>query len=222
MVPALYAGVALLIDRAIRLGRDAFARQRWAMLAIAMLVLLVQLRLFSDIFARGRVQVETRRASTDKHQLDDREAVRWLRSQWKPGDVLMTTGLALPAVWWYWMIPISDEAGAGSVLPDGSPVYEAIITDCVSPQLGEVLKKHPRVLLYLGFDVIPGFDRALLSNLAQLGGMTAYREFFRLGRAAVIDLRVPASGSILRLDRTTTPEHLDAGLCVGVRRAERW
>ncbi len=39
MVPALYAGVALLIDRAIRLGSDAVARRRWALLAVASLVL---------------------------------------------------------------------------------------------------------------------------------------------------------------------------------------
>ena len=121
------------------------------------------------------------------------------------------------------MIPISDEAGAGSVLHDGSPVYEVgPTTDCPSRQLEDALKNHPRVLLYLGFDVIPGFDHVLLSNLAQLGGMTAHREFGQLGRAAVIDLRMPASGSMMQLNRTTTPEHVDPGDCVGVRRAERW
>ena len=64
MVPALYAGVALLIDRAVRLGSNAFARRRWALLAIAMLVLLVQFRLFPDIFTRGRVDLDARRGST--------------------------------------------------------------------------------------------------------------------------------------------------------------
>ena len=111
-------------------------------------------------------------------------------SQRKPGDVLISTHLALSAVWWYGMIPISDEAGAGSVLDDGSPVYEVgPTTDCLSPQLEDALKNHPRVLLYLGFDLIPGFDRVLLNNLAQVGGMTAYREFGQLGLAAVFDLR---------------------------------
>ena len=146
MVPALYAGVALLIDRAVRLGSSAFARRRWALFTIAMLVLFVQVRLFRDIFTRGLVDLEGQRGSIYKHQLDDRAAVRWLMSQRKTGDVLMSTHLALFAVWWYGMIPISDQAGAGSVLDDGSPVYEVgPTTECPSPQLDDALRNHPRV-----------------------------------------------------------------------------
>jgi hypothetical protein len=223
MVPALYTGVALLIDRAIRLGSDAVGRRRWALLAVASLVLFVQFRLCADILTRGKVDLDARRRSTDKHRLDDRAAVRWLMSQWKPGDVLMTTHLALPAVWWYGMIPISDEGGSGSTRSDGSPVYEiGPTTDCPSRQFEDALKNHGRVLLYLGFDVTPGFDRVLLTNLAQFGGMSAYREFSQLGLAAVIDSRTPASGSIPRLNRTATSEHVDAGGCVGAQRAARW
>ena len=223
MVPALYTGVALLIDRAIRLGSDAVGRRRWALLAVASLVLFVQFRLCADILTRGKVDLDARRRSTDKHRLDDRAAVRWLMSQWKPGDVLMTTHLALPAVWWYGMIPISDEGGSGSTRRDGSPVYEiGPTTDCPSRQFEDALKNHGRVLLYLGFDVTPGFDRVLLTNLAQFGGMSAYREFSQLGLAAVIDLRTPVSGSIPRLHRTATSEHVDGGGCVGARRAARW
>jgi hypothetical protein len=223
IVPALYAGVALLIDRNVRLGSSAFVRRRWALFAIAMLVLFVQAQLVRDIFKRGRVDLDGRRASIYKHQLDDRAAVRWLMSQRKTGDVLMSTHLALFAVWWYGMIPISDQAGAGSVLDDGSPVYEVgPTTDCPSPQLDEALKNHRRVLLYLGFDFTPGFDQVLLNSLAQRGGVTAYREFGQLGLAAVFDLQQPGSGSIRQLNRTTTAAHVDAGGCVGVGRAERW
>ncbi len=211
MVPALYAGVALLIDRAVALGSHAFARRRWTLLAVAMVVLLVPFRLCADIVTRGRLHLDARRHSTHKHQLDDRAAVRWLMGQWQPGDALMTTRLALPAVWWYGMIPISDEAGAGNVLRDGSPVYEAGLTnDCPSRQLEDALKNHRRVLLYLGFDVVPAVDYVLLRNLAQLGGMTAHRRFAQLGRAAVIDLRMPASGSIMELNRTTTPDQVES------------
>ena len=223
MVPALYAGVALLIDRAIRLGSDAVDRRRWTLLAIASLVLLVQFRLCADILTRGKVDLDARRRSTEKHQLDDRAAVRWLMSQWKPGDVLMTTHLALPAVWWYGMIPISDEAGGGGVLSDGGPIYEIdATTDCPSRQLENALNNQSRVLLYLGFDVIPGFDQVLARSLAKFGGMSAYREFSQLGRAAVIDSRTPASDSIMQLNRTTTSERVDSGGCVSVRRAARW
>ena len=135
----------------------------------------------------------------------------------------MTTHLALPAVWWYGDIPISDEAGAGSVQNDGSPVYEVDVgTDCPSRELESALTQHDRVLLYLGFDVIPGLDQALLANLGQLGGMTAHREFSQLGRAAVIDLRMPASDRVLQLKRDTAPAGANSGGCVKVRRAERW
>ena len=95
IVPRLYAGVALLIDRTFGVGHSAFARRRWALLATATLVLFVEFRLFWDILARGQADLEARRRSTVKHQLDDRAAVRWLMSQRKPGDVLMTTPLAL-------------------------------------------------------------------------------------------------------------------------------
>lgn len=221
MVPALYAGVALLIDRAVGLGSHALARRKWPLVAVAILVLLVQLHLCADILRRGRADLDARRHSTDKHQLDDRAAVRWLMSQWKPGDALIAMHLALPAVWWYGMSPISDEAGAGSVLRDGSPIYEVGFSpECPSRQLEDALKNHRRVLLYLGFEVDPRFEDVLLRNLGQLGGMSAHREFGQLGRAAVIDLRIPAAGSIMELNRTITSEHV--GGCISVRRAERW
>ena len=223
MVPALYAGVALLIDRTIRLGSDAFARRRSALLAVAALILLVQFWLFADIFRRGRIDLYARLGTTYKHQLDDRAAARWLMSQRKPGDAVISTHLALPAVWWYGGIPISDAAGSGSALPDGSPVYEVEpTTDCLSAPFEEVLKHHPRVLLYLGFDVNPGFDHVLLRTLAQHGRMTTHAEFGKLGLAAVFDLQMPASGSIVQLSRATALADVDAGGCVGVRRAKRW
>ena len=142
--------------------------------------------------------------------------------QWQPGDALMTTRLGLPAVWWYGMIPISDEAGAGKVLRDGSPVYEAGHTnDCPSRQLEDALQNHRRVLLYLGFDGVSAVDYLLLRNLAELGGMTAHRRFAQLGRAAVIDLRLSRSDNPIRLGRPAPSGHVAEG-CVGVRQAERW
>lgn len=193
------------------------------MLTVAVLILFVQLWLFADIFRRGRSDIDARRSTTYKHQLDDRAAVRWLMSQRKPGDAVVSTHLALAAVWWYGGIPISDAAGSGSALPDGSAIYEVEpTTDCLSAPFEEVLKRHPRVLVYLGFDVDPSFDRVLLRTLAQHGRMTKHAEFSRLGLAAVFDLQMPASGSIVQLSRATTAADVDASTCVGVRRAKRW
>jgi hypothetical protein len=223
IVPALYAGVALLIDKAVESGGYAFTRRRWPLLALTLLVLLIEFRLCADIFVRGKADLEARRRASDKHQLDDRAAVRWLMSHWEPGDVLMTTHLALPAVWWYAAIPVSEEAGAGSFLRDGSPLYEVAPTsDCRSRQLEGALKSHRRVLLYLGFDVDPEFDDVLLHNLGQLGGVTAHSEFSARGRAAVLDLRAPPSDSIMRLSRRAKGEQADLDGCISVRLARRW
>ena len=123
------------------------------------------------------------------------------------------------------MIPISDDAGAGTVLDDGSPVYEVgPDINCRSQRLTNVLKNHRRVLLYLGFDAAPtpSFDHLLLNTLAGLGGMTAYQEFGQSGLAAVFDLTVPGSDSIPKLNRAATFEHVKPRGCVGVRRARRW
>ena len=223
IVPALYAGVALLIDRGVAAARDGVVRRQWAVLTIAAVVLYIQFRLVSDILTRGRVELTVRHGSTEKHQLDDRAAVRWLMSQSEPGDALVAMHLTLPAVWWYGMIPISDAAGSGSVLPGGGAVYEVAPTaDCSARQLEGALKHHRRVLLYLGFDVVPGFDVVLLRSLGELGGMTAHRDFATLGRAAVIDRRQPPSDSITRLHRHRPTEELDSGACVSVQRAARW
>ena len=223
IVPALYAGVACLIDTAIALGRDAFARRRWALLALSVVILFVEFRLCADIFDRGKTDLESRLRAYDKHQLDDRAAVRWLMSQWEPGDVLMTTPLALSAVWWYAAVPLSDAAGAGGLLHEGSPVYEVWHTrDCPSPGLGDVLKDRRRVLLYLGFDVEPEFDDALLRNLDQLGDATRYREFGALGRAALVDLRAPPSHNIRRLSRRAADQTRELNGCLSVKRARRW
>jgi hypothetical protein len=75
--------------------------------------------------------------------------------------------------------------------------------------------------VYLGFDVIPGLEQVLATNLAQFGGLTTHREFSQLSRAAVIDLGAPASDSIVGLNRTAAQPG-DPGGCVRVRRAERW
>ena len=223
IVPALYVGVSLLIDRAVTVARAAFGRRQWALLVAAALVLAVQYRLTSDVLIRGRGDIGNRLRSVHKHRLDDRAAVRWLMSQVQPGDVLITTHLALPAVWWYGNIPLSDERGAGSVLHNGSPVYEVdFTTECSTRHLDEALKNGRRVLVYLGFDVIQGFDRILLENLSRLGAMTANAEFGDLGRTAVVDLRIPPSDRIMQLERDSAMQNGAVRGCVSVRPARRW
>jgi len=222
IVPALYAGVALLIDCAIRSCKDTFVRRSWSLLILSLGLLFVEARLCVDIYHRGRSEVEARLHATHKHQLDDRAAIRWLMSQWQPGDVVMTTPLATAAVWWYGDIPVSDEGGSGTVLRDGSPIYEVDHTsDCGSPQLEGALRNRSRVLLYLGFDVDPVVDDVLLRDLGRLSNLTTHREFAALGRAAVLDLRAP-SGNLTPLRRPVSGERPALRGCTSIKRARRW
>ena len=134
-----------------------------------------------------------------------------------------TGRLASAAVWWYAEVPITDEAGAGGVLPDGSPIIEVGPTsDCPTRQVEEALANRRRVLLYLGFDVDPGFDEVLLGALSHLGGVTSHREFSVLGRAAVLDLGAPPSDRIVQLARKGGAEPVSSELCVSAKRAGRW
>jgi hypothetical protein len=85
-----------------------------------------------------------------------------------------------------------------------------------------------RVLVYFGFrfdDVPGGFDGLLLADLLDLGALIAYRDFAEVGRAAVIDLRRPPSGSgsapgLAASGRGARPSLGDG--CVSVRPAQRW
>ena len=114
-------------------------------------------------------------------------------------------------------------AGAGGVLPDGSPIIEVGPTsDCPTRQVEEALANRRRVLLYLGFDVDPGFDEVLLGALSHLGGVTSHREFSVLGRAAVLDLGAPPSDRIVQLARKGGAEPVSSELCVSAKRAGRW
>jgi hypothetical protein len=223
IVPALYAGVALLIDRLIAAGAASFARRQWPLVGAAGLALAVQYPMVSEVLVRGKVDIAIRLRAVHKHRLDDRAAVRWLMSHAQPGDALITTHLSLPAVWWYGNIPLSDEAGAGGILRAGGPVYEVDFpADCRSRTVQDTVRNRSRVLLYLGFDVIDGLDRILLRNLSQLGDVTAQAAFGDLGRTAVIDLRIPPSTRMMQLERDSTLGKEAPDVCVSLQRAKRW
>jgi hypothetical protein len=226
IVPALYVGVALIVDRAVRLGRDAYHRRRWTQLAIAALLAAAEIRLCTDIVRRGAENLKLEHAHGSKQGLDDRAAVRWLMVQREPGDAVVTTRYAWPAVWWYGDISIADEQTAAGRLPDGGAMYEArhVNADsaCQQNPLREVLKGRRRLLVYAGFrDGPPGFDDLLLHSLEELGAVSAYREFAELSRAAVIDLG-PRSEAVTPRFPGTADSPRGLGGCVGLRPATRW
>jgi hypothetical protein len=227
IVPAMYVGVALMVDGAVRLGRDAYRRRQWVQLTLAALLGAAEVRLCADIISRGWGNLKLEHAYGSKHGLDDRAAVRWLMPQRQPGDAIMTTRLAWPAIWWYGDIPIGNAETAAGRLPDGSVMYEVAHVDpgagCRQNHLRAALKNHRRALVYFGFqDVPPGFADLLLHGLEELGTVSSYRQFAALARVAVIDLQVPGSVDVTpRLPGAADPTVTLRG-CVGVELARRW
>ena len=230
VVPALYFGVALFIDRGVRLARDGYGRRDWMRVAAAGVMLFVGYQLCSDIFTSGKQSLQVDRASDSNRGLDDRSAVRWLMGYRQPGDVLLTTRLALPAIWWYGEIPLSGIDSPGSRHPDGSRVFEVGYAkpgaECESNQLQSLLQGQHRVLVYSGFPDMPtGFDVLLFDSLDELGVITARRDFALMSRAAVVDVSMSQDlkarlARPQRASRPASPKMLDG--CVVIRPAGRW
>lgn len=214
MVPALYAGIALVIDRAVRsagaAARDGHrVRCGWAVAVAAAAFVFC-----GGILQRGAARLHRGRP-TSNHGVDDRTAVSWLLSHRQPGDALITTRLGLPALWWY---------GHISIAGDGSQATRAMYAVEHRRQgagcgLADALKDHRRVLVYIGFPDMPtGFDELLFAELDRMGAISAYREDAVLSRAAVVDLGAPGSNAPAFVDREPRPA-IDG--CVVIRPAVR-
>ena len=197
IVPALYVGVAAAVEGVVSAGLSAVARRR-VLPAILAAAAAIPTGLVAFDITRSGVAFLTARPTDDYHQLDDRSAVRWLMKQRRAGDVVLTTRLALPAIWWY---------GGDSWTPDGAlrageadiPVFEAIAvpggTRC-APSLAAQLGHPPRVLLYLGFrmdDWPHAREDLLLTRLAEIGAITQFRPFAGMGGSMIVDLQQPPS-----------------------------
>jgi len=173
-----------------------------------------------DIFRRGRNDILYGRPSDNNHQLDDRSGVRWLMRHARSGDAIVTTRLALPAVWWYAAIPISDRHLARRLRDDETPVFEvdyrAEGTECGHNQVREALRGRTRALIYFGFrfGMPEEFDGLLLRSVGELGTVSAYSEFAQHGRAAVVDLHRT------EVVAAKPPEPLRG--CIAVQPARRW
>jgi hypothetical protein len=110
----------------------------------------------------------------------------------QPGDPILTTKLAWPAIWWYGDVPIGTDAAAHGRMPDGGAmdiVTPELDQDCAGRPLSEALRGHRRVLVYIGFPDYPdGFPSRLMDRLEELGSIAAYKRFAGIGHAAVVDL----------------------------------
>lgn len=201
MVPALYAGIALVIDRAVRSARNATPAGKRVQLVSMVAIAAAALVLCAGILRRGadRLHMEP---PTENHGVDDRTAVWWLISHRQPADVLISTRLGLPAIWWYGRISI---AGDGSQATSGMYTVEHR-RQGPGCALADALKGHRRVLVYIGFPDMPkGFDELLFAELDQIGAISAYHEEAALSRAAVVDLGSPGPNAPTFVDREPRP-----------------
>jgi hypothetical protein len=226
IAPALAIGVALSVDSAVRVGGDAVRRRDLVRLAIAVCAAAAAVRLCADVVIRGRGVVRYERPDS-KHRLDDRGAVRWLMAQRRPGDAIVATRLAWPALWWYGGIPIGAGDVAHGTLPDGGAML--LLTaqegpDCSDRQLRNALQGYRRVLVYVGFPDYPeGFPDLLMRRLEELGARTAYARFAEIGEAEVVDLSGGDGGRALGTPPNGQPrgQHVFSG-CIGVQPAIPW
>jgi hypothetical protein len=226
MLPAIYVGIALAADTAARLVRHGVARRRLPALAAALVVVLAVAPLAVDIGTRGIENVGIR-APLSNHELDDRSAVRWLMARRQPGDVVLSTYLALPAVWWYGGVSIAPP-GLGGRLPDGSPIFEVKYVqpdaDCRADALRAALTGHTRALVYFGFrfdDVPAWWDDFLLDRLSAVGNLSIYKPFAQRSRVAIFDLRAEGRPTGARYGAPDSASANSLG-CIGVQPALRW
>jgi hypothetical protein len=228
MAPALYVGVALLVDRAADLARHAIPRRQWVLAALAAGTLVVGARLLRDVYDHGEGDVLFAGALDSNHALDDRSAVKWLIARHQAGDDVMTTRLAWPAVWWYGGFSLADPSVAAAALEDGTRFFEVDYTlpgaDCRPTALRDALRGRRRALLYMGFPDVPmAYYQFLLDRVNELGAITDIRRFADLSLVLVVDLTGDGQPMALR-DRPAIPGRGEAALegCVGVRPALRW
>lgn len=229
IVPALYFGAALAADGSLRLARAASTRRSPWRLFVSLVVAVAGLAVCSDVLARGMAGYRSRGTPESNHGLYDRAAVQWLMDRRQSGDALITTGLGLPAIWWYGAVPLADGDPPGSRQPDGGAIFEASYAsgaDCQRNQLRGTLEGERRVLVYTGFPDQPaGFHELLLQHLSELGTVVQTRWFGDTSRAAVVDLS--ASPDAAAGERAIAPDGAPSDKavrdgCVAVRPGARW
>ena len=223
-LPARYVGIALAFDAAVRWGRDAVARRAPAVGLGAGAVAVAALVLCADVGRRSWLDIPVGHPADSNHTLDDRSAVRWLVSELRPGDALLTTELAEPALWWYGDAPIGPP-GRGATL-HGVPILEVHYHEpnpaCGRP-LADALAPYSRALVYFGFrfdDVPDEFDDLLVRQLEEVGDVEVIRSFAGATRAAVVHLSNPVIPTTPPGEARRSPGALDG--CLSFEPAVAW
>ncbi|MCC7124655.1 MAG: hypothetical protein IT178_07390 [Acidobacteria bacterium] len=222
-MPAMFVGIALTVDCAVRAWRTHAAGGRPWMLALPTAALVAVMMLINDTVPHGLRELG--RGVETNHGVDDRGGVRWLLSWHRPGDIVVTTALAQPAIWWYGQVPVGTPS-VGAQLPDGSAIMRAQFMPGRARCSMDLLEQLPfgaRLLIYLGFrydDVPPGFDQQLLDTLGRIGYLVTMKEGPEMGRALIVERGHPEAMPTLTplfSDEPATPNG-----CIEFVPAKRW
>lgn len=221
IVPALYAGVALLLDTGVRSIAEGWRQKAWRASAIGSIATIAALSVSAAIVVRGYSHLDLEASGDSNHALDDRRAVAWMNARRQPGDVIISTRLGWPALWWYGPVPLRHPSPGGR-LPDGSLMLEASADsgkDC-GRDLWHALDGRRRVLVHVGFPDAPDdFYQSLVGELTRFGDLVDSARFSIMSRTAVIRLHPRDTAGALERGSAA---HDPRDECVRLGIARRW
>ena len=221
IVPALYLGIALLFDAGVRSSVAAWRGRRWPLVAAGTIAVAGALYVAGNILWRGGESLDLDVPRQSNRGVNDRQAAAWLMARYQRGDVIMSTRLGWPAIWWYGDLPIRRPR---VFMRDGSTMYE-VSHERVRPgcrqRMREALESYRRVVVHVGFPDMPeGFFELLLHELSFFGTVVEQGHFADRSRTAVVELH-PARTTELT-DPADPPENGLLAGCVEVHTARRW
>jgi hypothetical protein len=201
-LPGLFVGIALLVDRAASVlagtwatARTARGRLPWLTLLSAIVLAVaagdVAWRVGFDQYRGALGVLFLSHAPVENQGIEDRAGVSWLLGRRQPGDVILSSHLGWPAIWWYGHMALADPATALGRPADGALFQQVslVVGDCGDADLRATLRGRRRVLFYLGFpDQSTSLAAWLLRRLSSFGSITEVQRFTDLSVAAVVDL----------------------------------
>ena len=211
IIPALYAGIALLLDAGIHHTINA-GKRPWTRAAFGVACIALAISAVADIVGQGRRHLDIGVPADNNHGVNDRTAVKWLLEQSRPGDAVVATRLGWPGIWWYGKIPLYPRPPGGK-LPGGVPMIEMYHQriDC-GGDLATLASEHQRLIVYVGFpDHEPVFRTLVVNELRKVGRIVESRDFAALSHVFIVE-----TGGAPAVREPPRAE------CVGVGVARRW
>ena len=222
IVPALFVGVALLLNRGLRAFSGGAVAATAARAAVQVAAVAVSIIVSADIWRSGYPALDLGPPRNSNHGLDDRSSVGWLLERAAPGDAILTTRLGWPAIWWYGDIPIRRPLRGGELRPDVvayQVTHEAPGANCASYE--DFFRTHRRALVYVGFPDMPdGFYDLLLSEMTRSGMIVDHRRFAGRSNLLVIERRPVGAADQQAGNAAPQPDALEG--CTTLGRPRRW